>query len=142
MHTAGECRATEIRHCELAMESRPAPQLVIDRTVSLCFQTCTATGAVLAFQYSSGLSLILALVLATYLCDSAIEACADRLIAPFWQRVRGCQPAQALNSACLDPTSTHRLCTLPQNKRHSYATPNRRISRSRAPPECHQLPHN
>jgi hypothetical protein len=112
----------------------------MNRTVSLCFQTCTATGAVLAFEYSSSASLILALVLATYLCDTAVEAYAERLIVPFWHRVRGCQPALVLNPACLDPTSTHRLCTLPQNKRHSYATPNVRISRSRAPPRVPSTP--
>lgn len=115
---------------------------VINRTASLCFQTSTATGAMLGFEYSSSVSLILALVLAIFLCDTAVETYAERLIVPFWHRVRARRPALALNSACLDPTSTHRLCTLPQNKRHSYATPNRRISRSRAPPECHQLPHN
>ena len=122
------------------MECKPSPQLVMNETVALCLRTCTATGAMLAFEYYSSVSLALALVLTAFLCDTAVEACADRFIVPFWHRVRGCRLAPVLDSPCLNPTSTHRLCTLPQNKRDSYATPNVRISRSRAPPRAPSTP--
>ena len=85
----------------------------------------------------SSISATLALVLATFFCDPAVEAFAERLFLPMWQRVLRYRPAvEVLNSALLDPTSTHRLCTLPQNKQHSYSTPNVRIIRSRAPPRA------
>ncbi len=106
----------------------------MSETVSLCVQTATATGALVAMGCYSSVSAVLALVLATFFCDTAVEAFAERLFLPIWQRVRRCQPALNLDSAHLDPTSTHRLCTLPQNKRHSYTNPNVRITRSRAPP--------
>jgi hypothetical protein len=122
------------------MEWKASPESLVNETVSLCLRTCTATGAVLAFEYYSSVSLVLALVLAAFLCDTTVEACAQRLIVPFWHRVRGCRLAPVLNSPCLNPTSTHRLCTLPQNKRDSYATPNVRISRSRAPPRVPSTP--
>ncbi len=118
------------------MEWRVKPELAVSETVSLCVQTCAATGAVIAVGCCSSMSAMLALVLATFFCDSAVEAVAEYLFLPIWQRVRRCQPALALDSACLDPTSTHRLCTLPQNKQHSYTTPNVRITRSRAPPRA------
>ena len=118
------------------MEWRAKPESAVSETVSLCVQTCTATGAVIALGCYSSVSAMLALVLAAFFCDTAVEAVAEHLFLPIWQRVRRCQPALALNSALLDPTSTHRLCTLPQNKRHSYTTPNVRITRSRAPPRA------
>lgn len=107
---------------------------IVEDSVSLCFEACTAAGAVLSYQYSSSLSVVLALILATYLWDSRLAACVERLIEPFCHRVRSWPAGLPLVSACPDPTSTHRLCTLPQNKRESYATPNVRISRTRAPP--------
>lgn len=117
------------------MEWKARPDSTVSEALSLCFQTAAATGAVVAVGCYSSVSAMLALVLATFFCDTAVEAFAERLFLPIWQRVRRCRPAvEALNSAHLDPTSTHRLCTLPQNKRHSYATPNVRITRSRAPP--------
>ncbi len=117
------------------MDWRTRPESTVAEALSLCFQTAAATGAVVAVSCYSSVSAMLALVLATCFCDTAVEAFAERLFLPIWQRVRRCRPAvEALNSTHLDPTSTHRLCTLPQNKRHSYATRNVRITRSRAPP--------
>ncbi len=105
----------------------------VARTVLICFQTCIASGAVLGFQDSPRLSLVLAFVLTTSLCDT-FQIHPERLVAPFWHKIRGFQPTLALNSTSLAPASTHRLCTIPQNKRDTYPTPNVRISRSRAPP--------
>lgn len=118
------------------MEWKSRPESAVSETVSLCFQTATATGAVVAVGCYASVSAMLALVLATFFCDPAVEAFAEHLFLPIWQRVRRCQPALTLDSAHLDPTSTHRLCTLPQNKRQSYITPNVRITRSRAPPRA------
>ncbi len=116
------------------MKWNAKPESAVSEALSLCVQAATATGAVVALGCYSSMSAMLALVLATFFCDPAVEAFAEHLFMPIWQRVRRCRPAVALNSACLDPTSTHRLCTLPQNKRHSYNTPNVRVTRSRAPP--------
>ncbi len=108
---------------------------LVKESLTICLETCTATGAVLSFQYSSSLSIILAVALATYLWDSRLAACVERLIEPLWHRMNDYPTVLAPGaSACLDPTSTHRMCTLPQNKRDSYRTPNVRVSRTRAPP--------
>lgn len=118
------------------MDWKTKPESAVSETISLCFQAATTTGAMVALGCYSSVTAMLALVLATFFCDTAVEAFAERLFLPIWQRVRRCQPVLTLDSAHLDPTSTHRLCTLPQNKRHSYNTPNVRITRSRAPPRA------
>ncbi len=103
-------------------------------SISFCLETCTATGAVIAYEYSSSLSIILALALATYLWESRLAAYVERLIEPFWNRISSYPTALAPAFPDLDPTSTHRLCTLPQNKRNSYRTPRARVAGPRAPP--------
>jgi hypothetical protein len=107
---------------------------VVNQTVSFYLRPCAVAETALAFEYSSGVSLILALILAACLCDTTVEVCSDGLFAPFWDRARACRLAPVLSGACLDTTSTHRLCTLSQNKQHFYAKRCVRISRSRAPP--------
>ena len=113
---------------------------VVNQTVSFYLRPCAVAETALAFEYSSGVSLILALILAACLCDTTVEVCSDGLFAPFWDRARACRLAPVLCGACLDTTSTHRLCTLPQGKRDSYPTPNVRITRSRAPPRVPSKP--
>lgn len=114
-----------------AMRSRT---FIVKGSFALCLETCTVTGAVLSFEHSSSLSAVLALFLATCLCDSRLAARMVRLLEPVWHRMSGYQAAVPLDFACPAPTSTHRLCTLPQNKRDAYSTPNVRVSRTRAPP--------
>lgn len=106
----------------------------VKERVSICLETCTATGVLISFEYSSSLSIILAVALATYLWESKLAAYVERLIEPFWHRISSYPTALAPASPGLDPTSTHRLCTLPQNKRDAYRTPNVRVARTRAPP--------
>ncbi len=109
---------------------------IVEESVAICLETCTATGAVLSFQYSSGLGIFLALALAGYIWESRLAAYVEWLFEPLWRRVSSYSAALPGTCAGLDPTSTHRLCTLPQNKRDSYRTPNVRVSRPRAPPRA------
>lgn len=107
--------------------------VAVARTVLLCFQTCIATGAVLGFEDSPSLSLILAFVLTTSLCDT-LEIYPERLIAPFWQELRGCHPTLAVDSAWPGPLSAQRLCILLRNAGDTYAAPEVRTCGSRGPP--------
>jgi hypothetical protein len=106
----------------------------------LYFQTSSATSAVLGTEWSTRTDLVLVFALLTYfLCDSACSAAVgiftERLITPFWHRVRKRRPALATSSSGGSRSLRHRLCSPLHNERCSRPCRSMQVSHNRAPPQ-------
>lgn len=83
---------------------------------------------------------ILLLVLLTYCfypsaCHSAVETFAEKLIAPFWHRVRRRRPALAVSSYDGNLSFSQWFCATAQNQRCCRPCRSMQISQNRAPPQ-------
>jgi hypothetical protein len=108
----------------------------------VCLQPCAAASALLASLAQS--DLILLLVLLTYCfypsaCHSAVETFAEKLIAPFWHRVRRRRPALAASLCDEDLSFSHWFCATAQNQRCCRPCRSIQVSQNRAPPQVLSL---
>ena len=88
--------------------------------------------------------LILLLILLTYCfypsaCHSAVETFAEKLIAPFWHRVRRRRPALAASSYDGELSFGQWLCATAQNQRCRRPCRSIQVSQNRAPPQVPSL---
>jgi hypothetical protein len=110
----------------------------------LYLQGNASANPVLNTEWSARTDLLLALVLVTcFFCDTAcstaLEIFAERLIAPFWDRVRERRPASTASSAGVSRSLRQWLCSPSRNEKNSRPCRSTRVSQNRAPPQIPSL---
>ncbi len=107
-------------------------------------QSNASTNPVLNTEWSTRTDLFLIFALVTYLfCDTAcstiLEIFTERLIAPFWHRVRERRPASTASSAAGSRSLRQWLCSPSRNEKNSRPCRSTRVSHNRAPPHIPSL---
>ena len=106
------------------------------------FHSKASTDFGLSVEFGSRADILFVLALITYLlCDTAyntLEIVTERLIAPFWHRVRKRRPARTTSSSGLSRSLRQWLCSPSRNEKN--CRPTRFIQISHNPPPLPSLP--
>jgi hypothetical protein len=108
------------------------------------FQGNASANPVVNTQWSTSTDLLLVLVLVTcFFCDTACSTAlgifTERLIAPFWHRVRERRPASTASSTGGSRSLRQWLCSPSRNEKDSRPCRSTRVSHNRAPPQIPSL---
>jgi hypothetical protein len=110
----------------------------------LYLQSSASASPVLNAEWSTRTNFFLIVALVTYLfcdtaCSTVLDIFTERLIAPFWHRVRERRPASTASSAAGSRSLRQWLCSPSRNEKNCRPCRSTRVSHNRAPPQIPSL---